>query len=107
MPNPMITKANTVESFIKAHAKLRVGKSATSTLLNQLNTLSIEIVKETELNTTQEKRKTIMDSDIDHAVTKVTGSTSDLPFLFQQIEKLSAKDTAALSELIQNWVESH
>ena len=48
-----------------------------------------------------------MDSDIDHAVTKVTGSTSDLPFLFQQIEKLSAKDTAALSELIQNWVESH
>ena len=107
MPNSMITKANTVGTFIKAHAKLRVGKSAITALLNQLNTLSIEIVKEAETNAMQHDRKTIMTSDIKEAVTIVTGSTSDLPFLFKQIENLNAKDTAALSELIKNWVGSH
>jgi histone H3/H4 len=107
MPKSMITKTNTVETFIKAHSKLRVGKSAITTLLNKLNTLSIEIVEEAESNAIQHDRKTIMASDIKEATTTITGSTSDLPFLFKQIENLNAKDTAALSELIKYWVESH
>ena len=103
----MITKTNTVETFIKAHSKLRVGKTAVTNLLNHLNTLSKEIVKEAEAKAIRQDRKTIMASDIKEAMTIVTGSTSDLPFLFKQIENLNAKDTAALSELIKNWVGSH
>ena len=37
----------------------------------------------------------------------ITGSTSDLPFLFKQLEALNAKDTADLAALIQKWVDSH
>jgi histone H3/H4 len=107
MSKSMITKANTVETFIKAHSKLRVGKDAVGSLLDRLNTLSMSIVKAAEKNAIKEERKTIMEADIQKAMTTVTGSTSDLQFLFKQIENLNAKDTADLSELIRNWVESH
>ena len=40
-------------------------------------------------------------------MTDVTGSTSDLAFLFKQIEALDAKETVNLSEMINKWVEAH
>lgn len=103
----MITKANTVESFMKANSSLRVGKDAVADFLDRLNILSAAIVKAAEANAVKQDRKTIMASDIKEAMTAVTGSTSDLPFLFKQIEVLNAKDTADLSALIHAWVESH
>ena len=103
----MITKANTVESFMKANSSLRVGKDAVTDFLTRLNTLSEAIVKAAEANAINQNRKTIMADDIKEAMTTVTGSTSDLPFLFKQIETLSAKDTADLSTLIREWIESH
>ena len=107
MPNPGITKPNTVEAFIKAHSTLRVGADAVSCFLDQLNALSETIVKASEANAKQEGRTTIMAADITAAMTSSTGSTSDLPFLFKQIETLNAKDTAALSDLIQKWIDTH
>jgi len=107
MPKPSVTKANTVETFTKAHAELRVGKDAVSYFLERLNILAEAVVKAAETNAVKEDRKTIMAKDIEVAMTDVTGSTADLPFLFNQIEKLNAKDTANLSELIAKWIEAN
>jgi len=109
MPNPGITKPNTVENFMKAHATLRVGVDAVAALVNQLNLLSADIVKAAEANAKQQARTTILAADITAAMTTITitGSTSDLPFLFKQLEALNAKDTADLAALIQKWVDSH
>ncbi len=107
MPKPSITKANTVETFTKALADLRVGKDAVSYFLERLNILAEAVVKSAETNAKTEKRKTIMAKDIEVAMTDVTGSTSDLAFLFKQIEALDAKETVNLSEMINKWVEAH
>jgi len=107
MPKPSITKANTVETFAKAHAELRVGKDAVAYFLERLNVLAEAVIKSAEANAKKEDRKTIMAQDIEVAMTDVTGSTSDLPFLFKQIEALNAKDTANLSELIAKWIEAN
>lgn len=102
-----ITKPNTVETFMKAHATLRVGVDAVAALIDQLNLLSADIVKAAEANARKENRTTIMAADVTVAMSSVTGSTSDLPFLFKQLEALNAKDTADLAALIQKWVDSH
>jgi len=107
MPDPAITKPNTVEAFMKARSTLRVGSDAVAFLLDQLNTLSETVVKTAEANARKEARTTIMAADVKAAMADVTGSTSDLPFLFKQLEALNAKDTAALADLIQNWIDSH
>ncbi len=107
MPNPGITKPNTVEAFVKARSTLRVGSEAVSCFLDQLNTLSEAVVKAAEATAKQEGRTTIMASDIKAAMTSTTGSTSDLPFLFKQLETLTAKNTANLADLIQKWVDAH
>lgn len=107
MANPGITKANTVETFIKAHSKLRVGVDAVAFFLDQLNTLAELVVKDAEAKAVKEGRTTILADDIKKAMTSATGSTSDLPFLFKQIEALNAKDTADLSALIQKWIDTH
>ena len=96
---------------MKAHATLRVGVDAVAALVNQLNLLSADIVKAAEANAKQQARTTILAADITAAMTTITititGSTSDLPFLFKQLEALNAKDTADLAALIQKWVDSH
>jgi histone H3/H4 len=107
MTNPEITKANTVESFMKANSTLRVGKDAVTDFLTRLNTLSAAVIKAAETSALNQNRKTIMATDIEQAMTSVTGNTSDLPFLFKQIEKLNARDTADLAALIRAWVDSH
>ena len=107
MPKPGITKQTTVETFMKAHSTLRVGTDAVACFLDQLNTLSAAIVKAAEANAKKEGRTTIMAPDVKAAITVVTGSTSNLPFLFKQLEVLTAKDTADLSDLIQKWIDIH
>ncbi len=107
MPNPAITKPNTVEAFMKAHATLRVGVDAVDALIVQLNLLSADIVKAAEANAIKAARTTILAADITAAMPTITGSTSDLPFLFKQLENLTAKDTATLSALIQTWLDTH
>lgn len=107
MEKPSITKQNTVESFMKANSSLRIGSDATSFFLDQLNILSEAVVKAAEANARKENRNTIMAIDVKVALTSVTGSTSDLPYLFKQLEALTAKDTAILSEMIQKWIDAH
>jgi histone H3/H4 len=107
MAKPGITKQNTVESFIKANSTLRVGADAVTFFLNQLDTLSETVVKTADATAKQAGRTTIMVADIKAGLSAATGSTSDLAFLFKQIEALSAKDTADLSELIRRWIETH
>jgi len=107
MPNPEITKANTIETFMKANSSLRIGKDAVADFLARLNALSAAVVKAAEITATNQNRKTIMAADIEQAMTSVTGNTSDLPFLFKQIEKLNARDTADLAALIRTWIDSH
>ena len=107
MPKSGITKPNTIESFIKANSALRVGVDAVACFLELLNALSETVVKDAEANAKQEGRTTIMAVDVAVAMTSATGSTSDLPFLFKQLEHLSAKDTADLATLIQKWIDTH
>jgi len=107
MDKPTVTKLNTVEAFMKANSTLRIGTDAVSLLFDQLNTISESITKAAEANAIKENRTTIMSADVKVAITSVIGSTSDLPFLFKQLENLSAKDTATLSETIQKWIEAH
>jgi histone H3/H4 len=107
MEKPSITKPNTVETFMKANSTLRIGSDTISFFLTQLDTLSEAITKAAEANAKKENRTTIMPDDIKAALTSVTGSTSDLPYLFKQLENLTAKDTATISELIQKWIDTH
>ena len=86
---------------------MRVGVDAVSCFLELLNALSETVVKAAETNAKQEGRTTIMASDIKTAMTSTTGSTSELPFLFKQLEALTAKDTANLADLIQKWLDTH
>lgn len=91
---------------MKAHVKLRVGTDAVAAFLARLDTLAAAVAKAAEANAKKEGRTTIMAPDIHAAMATVTGSTSDLPFLFKQLEALNAKDTAALSDLIQKWIDA-
>ena len=59
MTNPEITKANTVESFMKANSSLRIGKDAVTDFLTRLNTLSAAVVKAAETSAINQNRKTI------------------------------------------------
>lgn len=107
MAKPDITKKTTIETFMKAHADMRVGVDAIAEFLGRLNDLSASIVKAAAANARAEGRTTIMAPDITKAMSSVTGSTSDLPFLFKQLEALDAKDTATLAEMIQTWLNAH
>lgn len=107
MPKPTITKTNTVETFIKEATGMRVKKDAVDYFFDQLCILSEKVVKTAQDTANKEDRSTIMLRDMQLGMADFTGSSSDLAFLFKQLEKLSAKDTADLSQLIQKWVESH
>ena len=108
MPEALsITKPNTVETFMKANTDLRIAADALKEFQKQLDTLALSITKEAAKQATAAGRTTIMAADIKSAMTAVTGSTSDLPYLFRQLEKLTAKETADLSTLIQKWIAAH
>ena len=102
-----ITKPNTVETFIKSNTDLRIGADTLKEFQSQLDVLATSITREAEKQAKAARRTTIMPADIKAALTAVTGSTSDLKYLFTQLEKLSAKETADISTLIQNWIASH
>ncbi len=108
MPEALsITKPNTVETFMKANTDLRIAADALKEFQKQLDTLALSITKEAARQATAAARTTIMAADIKASMTAVTGSTSDLPYLFRQLEKLTAKETADLSTLIQKWIAAH
>ena len=102
-----ITKPNTVETFMKANTDLRISADTLKEFQTQLDALAGSITKESEKQAKASGRTTIMTADIKAAMTAVTGSTSDLQYLFGQLEKLTAKETADLSTLIHNWIGSH
>ena len=102
-----ITKPNTVETFMKANTDLRIGADTLKEFQTQLDVIATAITKESEKQAKAANRTTIMPADIKAALMAVTGSTSDLKYLFGQLEKLTAKETADLSTLIQNWISSH
>lgn len=91
---------------MKAHSALRVGADAVALLLAQLEAMSRSIVKAATAKAKKEGRTTIMAADVTAGLTTVTGSISDLPFLFRQLEALNARDTASLSGLIQTWLDA-
>lgn len=92
---------------MKARSTLRVGSDAVAFFVDQLNALAESFVTAAEAGAKKEGRTTIMATDVKAAMTSTTGSTSDLPFLFKQLEALNAKDTAVLADLIQKWIETH
>ena len=108
MPEALsITKPNTIETFMKANTDLRIAAEALKEFQKQLDALALAITKEATKQAKAAGRTTIMAADIKAAMTAVTGSTSDLPYLFRQLEKLTAKETADLSTLIQKWISTH
>ena len=107
MDTPGVTKKGLVETFMKAHATLRVKVDAAAFFATQLDVLAAKVTAAAEANAKSAGRTTIMIEDVAAGMSSATGSTSDLPFLFKQLEALNAKDTAALSELIRQWIESH
>ena len=102
-----ITKPSTVETFMKANTDLRIAADALKEFQKQMDALALSITKEAARQATAAGRTTIMAADVKSAMTAVTGSTSDLPYLFRQLEKLTAKETADLSTLIQKWISTH
>ena len=92
---------------MKANTDLRIAADALKEFQKQLDALALAITKEATKQAKAAGRTTIMAADIKAAMTAVTGSTSDLPYLFRQLEKLTAKETADLSTLIQNWITAH
>jgi len=102
-----ITKPSTVETFMKSNTDLRIAADALKEFQKQLDTMALSITKEAARQAQASDRTTIMATDVKAAMTAVTGSTSDLPYLFRQLEKLTAKETADLSTLIQKWIAAH
>jgi len=102
-----ITKPNTVETFMKANTDLRISADTLKEFQTNLDALAGSITKESEKQAKAAGRTTIMPADIKVAMTAVVGSTSDVSYLFSQLEKLNAKDTATMSTLIQNWIGTH
>ena len=102
-----ITKPSTVETFMKANTDLRIAADTLKEFQKQMDALARSITKEAANQATAAGRTTIMAADVKSAMTAVTGSTSDLPYLFRQLEKLTAKETADLSTLIQKWITAH
>ena len=92
---------------MKANTDLRIAADALKEFQKQMDVLALSITKEAARQATAAGRNTIMAADIKAAMTAVTGSTSDLPYLFRQLEKLTAKETADLSTLIQKWIAAH
>ncbi len=92
---------------MKANTDLRIAADALKEFQKQLDTLALAITKEATNQAKAAGRTTIMAADVKAAMTAVTGSTSDLPYLFRQLEKLTAKETADISTLIQNWITAH
>ena len=97
MPDKVsITKPNTVETFMKANTDLRISADTLKEFQTRLDDLAGSITKEAEKQAKSSGRTTIMPADIKAAMTAVVGSTSDVSYLFSQLEKLSAKDTATI-----------
>ncbi len=92
---------------MKARVKLRVKVDAAAFFADQLDALAVAMTAAAEANAIKAGRTTIMIDDVKAGVSSTTGSTSDLPFLFKQLEALNAKDTAVLADLIQKWIEAH
>ncbi len=92
---------------MKARATLRVKVDAAAFFADQLDALAVAMTAAAEANAVKAGRTTIMIDDVKAGISSATGSTSDLPFLFKQLEALNAKDTAVLADLIQKWIEAH
>lgn len=103
---PAITRATTLEAFLKARTDLRVGIDAVESLLLELGKLGDRIAKEATLAAKGEQRTTLMARDIQTAFEKILGVMGE-DRLFDQIEKLSAKETANLSQKIETWLKEH
>jgi len=86
---------------------MRIAADALKEFQKQLDTLALSFTREAVKQAQAADRPTIMAADVKAAMTAVTGSTSDLPYLFRQLEKLTAKETADLSTLIQKWITTH
>lgn len=103
---PALTRSTTIEAFLKARTDLRVGVDAVDSLLKELNKLGDLIVIESSKNAKAEQRTTLMTRDIQIAFEKLLGMVGE-DRLFQQIEKLPAKETAQLSQQIETWLKEH
>ena len=103
---PALTRATTLAAFLKARTDLRIGVDAVGSLLDELGKLGELIVNEADKHARAEQRNTLMARDIQASLEKLLGLAGEAT-LFQQIEKLPAKETAQLAQKIEEWLKEH
>ena len=103
---PALTRKNTLETFMKANTKKRIGKDSVIFMLAELNKLGSKIVKTSSRQAEKEQRNTILERDIKVALKSLLGGT-DIETLFKSIDNLSAKETANLTKKIKEWLIEH
>ena len=66
-----VTKTKTVLQFFRDNTNFRVSKGAAESYKDTLNEMSLPVIKKAEKNAQKDKRKTILDRDVDQAAEEV------------------------------------
>lgn len=101
---PELTRKSTVEIYLKTLSEKRVGVDAVDAFLARLNDLGGRVVKSATRSANADGRNTIMGKDIEAAFKTLIGG-ADIEGIFQSIHNLSAKETADLSQKIQEFLK--
>lgn len=100
-----ITKPTTVKTFLKANTTQRVGEDAITSMFDNLNKFSVDIVKKAETFSLAENRTTILNRDIDQAFKGSGGEIENNPdSIFKAIETMDAETIGKVIKKILNPV---
>jgi histone H3/H4 len=101
---PELTRKSTLEIYLKTLSDKRVGVDAVDVFLARLNDLGLKVVQSATRSAEAAGRNTLMGKDIEASFKTLVGG-ADLDGIFQNIHNLSAKETADLSQKIQDFLK--
>lgn len=106
MKNPEFLKFSTIKNYIKEKQKIRSTNDAVEHLCNTISDITLQILKQAEIYSHQDKRKTIMIEDIKKAIEKVIGKRHlGWEDVFQHIKKLSPAGIGNLSAALEIYIK--
>lgn len=107
MPKEMdLIKTNTINRYVKEILKMRISKTAATTLVIRFNDLLKKILREGQQLAKKEKRNTIMPRDIETAIQDNIGKKRlTWEEVSAEIKHLSAIDLGNLSKTILKYIQ--
>lgn len=101
---PELTRKSTLEIYLKTLSDKRVGVDAVDVFLARLNDLGLKVVQSATRSADAAGRNTLMGKDIEASFKTLVGG-ADIEGIFQNIHNMSAKETADLSQKIQDFLK--